>query len=216
MNQNPETISLLQWWDFAICGVVAENAVKNRIYKDLSRRYARKNRHYHNLGHIAALFAFLDENRDLFDEPQSVALAIWYHDAVYFPLKKDNEEKSAGLAKKQMSLLGFPPVFTARVAELVLATKHHLSPEHDGDTDKILLLDMDIAVLGSPSVEYAAYSQAIRKEYAIFPDRLYKPGRRKVLETFLEAPQIYRTQLFQERFESQARKNLQYELYLLD
>lgn len=41
---------------------------------------------------------------------------------------------------------------------------------------------------------------------------LYRPGRRKVLDHFLDLPQRFKTPYFRERFEEQARVNLSAEL----
>ena len=49
----------------------------------------------------------------------------------------------------------------------------------------------------------------IRTEYRHVPTSQFRPGRRKVLTTFLERPQIYFTDWFRERYEAPARKNLE-------
>jgi predicted metal-dependent HD superfamily phosphohydrolase len=56
------------------------------------------------------------------------------------------------------------------------------------------------------------YNTAIRKEYAVYPDEIYIPERKKVLERFAESNQIFHTSFFYNNFEEQARKNLEYEL----
>jgi predicted metal-dependent HD superfamily phosphohydrolase len=55
----------------------------------------------------------------------------------------------------------------------------------------------------------------VRKEYAIYPDLLYRPGRIKVLKYFLEKPRIYHTPYFWEKYEEQARANMEAELLIL-
>jgi len=60
-------------------------------------------------------------------------------------------------------------------------------------------------------VVYDQYKAAIRAEYRIYPDILYRKGRKKVLEHFLERDQIYYTSVFQAR-EEKARANLEREL----
>ncbi len=46
------------------------------------------------------------------------------------------------------------------------------------------LLDADLSVLGKDRETYLVYTQMIRKEYSIYPDFLYKPGRKKFLNIF--------------------------------
>jgi len=59
------------------------------------------------------------------------------------------------------------------------------------------------------------YYKNARKEYAIFPDFVYKPGRKKVLLHFLAMERIFKTDYFFHKFEMQAKQNLQKELEML-
>jgi predicted metal-dependent HD superfamily phosphohydrolase len=52
----------------------------------------------------------------------------------------------------------------------------------------------------------------IRKEYNFYPDFMYKPGRQKVLQHFIQMPRIYKTDYFHDRYEEKARDNLHVEL----
>jgi predicted metal-dependent HD superfamily phosphohydrolase len=45
----------------------------------------------------------------------------------------------------------------------------------------------------------------------MYPDFLYKPGRRKVLTHFLEMERIFKSDHFYQKYEEQARKNLLFE-----
>ena len=112
----------------------------------------------------------------------------------------------------RLSPLGFPPEVIARVAGHVRATKLH---DHSSDPDTDLFTDADLGVLGSDPERYSAYADAIRKEYRRYPDLLYRPGRRKVLQHFLDMPRIFKTNVFHERYEEQARRNLEMELAAL-
>ena len=77
---------------------------------------------------------------------------------------------------------------------------------------KSILRFLYLSVLGSDWNTYELYSRQIRKEYGIYPDIVYKPGRRKVLLYFLELNNIYKTAFFAGRYERQARLNLRREL----
>jgi predicted metal-dependent HD superfamily phosphohydrolase len=49
----------------------------------------------------------------------------------------------------------------------------------------------------------------------IFPDFVYKPGRKKVLLHFLAMERIFKTDYFFHKFELLAKQNLQKELEML-
>lgn len=89
-----------------------------------------------------------------------------------------------------------------------MATKGHQAADHDS----LYLIDFDLAILGEPPCIYAEYVQKVRAEYAMFPDFLYKRGRRKVLQYFLEMDTIFKTREFIDHYELQARENLKAEL----
>jgi predicted metal-dependent HD superfamily phosphohydrolase len=52
----------------------------------------------------------------------------------------------------------------------------------------------------------------VRREYSIYPDLLYKPGRKKVLQHFLNMEHIFKTIHFYTLYEQNARNNLNREI----
>ena len=60
-----------------------------------------------------------------------------------------------------------------------------------------------------PREEDRAFDRAIREEYCWVPGFLYRRKRAEVLQGFLDRPAIYVTPALQERFETQARANLE-------
>lgn len=183
--------------------------------EELVKAYSFSTRHYHNLKHIQHLLEYVDEYRDRLSLPDQVQWAIWYHDAVYNPLRKDNEERSAALAKKRLEELGLEPDFYAQVGPWIVATKQHTLPKEDQGFDGLFLLDIDLSILGSERAEYERYCAQIRKEYAMYPKLLYNKGRKKVLSHFLEKEPIYQTKLCRDLWEDKARRNLSWELGIL-
>ncbi len=171
----------------------------------LERAYAEPHRAYHTGEHIENCLRQLDWARHLALRPDDVEATIWFHDAVYDPRAADNEQKSAAWAKEA---LGESRAEEAadRVASLIMLTRHGAEPDsRDGE----LLLDIDLSVLGRDPDMFAVYDAQIRKEYAWVPESDYRRGRAAVLEQFLSRSSIFRTPLFRERFEFQARRNLQ-------
>ena len=94
----------------------------------------------------------------------------------------------------------------------IMATKHHTASI---DIDTALLTDADMAILGTDWAVYENYYKAVRKEYAIYPNFLYNPGRAKVLKHFLGMESLYSTKVFKEKFEAKARENICRELQIL-
>ncbi len=97
---------------------------------------------------------------------------------------------------------------------LIISTKKH-EVINAQDEDNAYLLDWDLAILGSSWKWYKDYTEKIRKEYSMFPDFMYKKGRKNVLQHFLTRPRIYYTEKYHHLWEANARNNLQKELDLL-
>lgn len=172
------------------------------VLKELLMRYAEPQRAYHNLEHIVAM---LDELEQLNEKDPAVALAIWFHDAVYDPKAKENEEYGAQLAKDTIRKIGLPDSLGEQVSDLVMATKHAAVPtEHAAQ----ILVDLDLMILGKPEKVFDAYEVGIRKEYDWVPQSDFSAGRSKILQSFLDRSSIYSTPLLRDRYESAARKNL--------
>jgi predicted metal-dependent HD superfamily phosphohydrolase len=180
-----------------------------KLWSEIKTSYSRPGRHYHNLSHLDNLLSELTPLKNKTEDWQTIIFSIAYHDIVYNTLKSDNEEKSAQLAFKRLSALSITIDQRDKCCTQILATKGH-NITNDNDTN--LFTDADLSILGSESNKYKQYATMIRKEYKLYPDLIYKPGRRKVLEYFLNMPQIYKTHFFRTKYEVQARINLTEEL----
>lgn len=171
----------------------------------LSARYAEPHRAYHTLGHIAHCLEELDSARDLALDPVAVELALWYHDVVYDPRSKDNEQQSADLAAAAAVAMGFSAARARRVADLILVSTHQALAV---DPDAQLFADIDLAILGQPAAVFDQYERQVRVEYAWVPDELFRAGRSAILKSFLDRPSIYATPFFGKKYEAAARRNL--------
>jgi predicted metal-dependent HD superfamily phosphohydrolase len=138
--------------------------------------------------------------------PDEVYLAILFHDAIYVAGAKDNEARSAELAREAIARYALA-VDVARVEELILLTARHgtLSPS-DVDEEAALFLDCDMAILGSDS--FARYDAQIAEEYSAIPRELYLAGRRRFLEKLLTVERIYLSDHFHALLDARARENL--------
>lgn len=172
---------------------------------DLIKRYQEPWRHYHTLEHIHFLLQRLQtaplENR------AAVELLTWFHDAIYNPKRKDNEAKSAELAKATLS--GLVDSTTLHiVVEGTLLSQHH---QRSDNSDINHFLDADLGVFAQPAETYAIASAAVRKEYAHLPNWLYRFGRKRVLKGMLARQPFYLTDWASE-WETLARQNIHAEL----
>ncbi len=187
----------------------------------LLKQYVQGDRHYHNLQHIVSGLDELKEVEHLLDCKELVQFAWWYHDSIYYTgclekgmpaIVKDNEEKSAMLACGVAKEIGMNEEFLANLEKLILLTKHDKEPE---DINGKILVDVDLAILGQPSKVFDVYEQAIRREYHWVPEEIFKRERAKVLQNFFDRKGIYHTEHFRNKYEAQARKNLEFSIFKL-
>jgi predicted metal-dependent HD superfamily phosphohydrolase len=176
------------------------------VRDELVAAYA-EGRGYHDTRHLAEVLEHVDELRragEGFDEGP-VALAAWFHDAVYDG-RPGAEERSAQWA--MAALAGRPEA--EEVARLVRLTEHHRPA--DGDANGGALSDADLAILAAPPERYAEYVADVRREYADVPDELFAAGRAAVLRALLAKPTLFHTAHAREHWEPPARSNVGAEL----
>lgn len=177
----------------------------------LIARYQEPHRRYHTLDHLAQVLDRIDELAP--EVGEAVRVAAWFHDAVYDPLRSDNEERSAALAEATLPGTGLNAAVTAEVARLVrLTAEHRPAPE---DFSGAVLCDADLAILGAEPRRYAAYAATVREEYAAVPQEAFRQGRADVLRRLLDRPALFTTPYGHELWEAAARRNVQGELLLL-
>jgi predicted metal-dependent HD superfamily phosphohydrolase len=174
-------------------------------FEALRTAYAGDGRYYHSVEHILECLAYFDRVRETAHHPDELEAAIWFHDAVYDVSRHDNEARSAQLVRDEAERAGIPAASAERIAELVLGTSHRAKAR---ESDARLLADIDLSILGASPERYRRYEADIRREYAVIPEELYRQGRLRVLDSFLERTAIYQTPYFYDRLERQARENL--------
>lgn len=183
------------------------------FYDELSTAYSSPSRHYHSLAHLSFMLKEIKESTLCFQDGDAALFALYYHDMVYEPTRNDNEEQSAAIATEQLQAMNCPSTLIINCNQLILASKGH---EESLNNDVNLFTDIDLAILGKPWKHYQRYTQAIRKEYAMYNDEAYCKGRQKVLHHFLAMPSIFKTTYFRTLYEVNARENIKQELlYML-
>jgi predicted metal-dependent HD superfamily phosphohydrolase len=181
-------------------------------------RHREPHRRYHTAVHVMWVLRHVDDLIAASPEPidaEVVRAAALFHDIVYDPRSSDNEHNSALLAVDALGPLGWQPQRVARVATLIEATAGHDADVIAG-ADGAILLDADLAILGSAPAEYRAYVTGVRAEYGHVAPDAWRTGRAAVLRSFLDRRAIYATTTMLALRERRARANLTAELVELE
>ncbi len=182
-------------------------SANTETYEKLVECYSKKKRFYHTCEHVAACLEQLDCVSEHLDHPYELELAIWFHDAVYKPLSKNNEKQSAMWAVKFMQANGAEESKVYRVESLIMCTVHGtLVSTHD----ESYLVDIDLSILGAERTKFQIYAENVRREYAMIPSLMFNSKRKAMLQEFLSRDSIYLTEHFVEQYEQRARENLAY------
>jgi predicted metal-dependent HD superfamily phosphohydrolase len=196
-----------QKWGPVVFSGDAMREIPAELWKEVEAAYASPGRAYHTLEHVREVLRRLDEVQT-WEHPDEVLLAALFHDAVYVPGAKDNEARSAELARAAAAR-HFPRADTDRVARLILLTaRHGLLTPADVEAEDALFLDCDMAILAADAAEFDAYDRGVAAEYAQVPRELYQAGRRAFLSGLLAKPRIFLSDFFHARLDARARANL--------
>lgn len=148
--------------------------------------------------------ALLESIRADLNDAYAVALALWFHDAVYDPQAKDNELKSAKLFEQYLSQdLSADDV--QKIKRWIVATQRHKATD---ELDLQFLLDIDLAILAASPERFAEYEQQIQQEFAWVDPDVYLIKRKEVLVHFYQTEPLYQTEYFQQNFERKSKSNL--------
>lgn len=187
------------WLD--LCSAVPPSSV----YELMIQHYTEPQRYYHTLQHLKECLELLSSVQLLKQVAAEIEIALWFHDVIYEPRRRDNEVQSAKLATNVMESLGLETDVSSNIQQLILATRHDVTPQ--GLAAQILV-DVDLAILGASAVRFDEYERQIRKEYEWVPEKDFHRERQRILSKFLERPWIFNTTHFQDRLEDRAQENL--------
>lgn len=174
-------------------------------YETRVAQYSDASRHYHDLVHVSEMLRAFRPVASRTNHPLALLMALWDHDVIYDPNASDNEEQSAAFLRREWSVANVYDHFIDEAEKNVLATKH-ATPAEGLDWDERVMVDLDLAILGSDPRTFDEYDRAIRQEYAWVPDHIYDAERAKILHGF-NARQIFLTPDFA-HLEQRAHENL--------
>lgn len=176
------------------------NKLPKEHLEEVIRLYNSKGRYYHTIQHVTEMLKFVSYKFLL-------EMAVIYHDIIYDPKSKTNEEDSFNFIPKD----GLSKANVDHLERLIMATKNHQAKVEFEQ----LMVDADLAILGSDVVRFNEYERQIRNEYNFVSDQDYNAGRAEFVRKILTRPSIFLTDEFQKRFELQARINLNKLLFFL-
>lgn len=139
-------------------------------------RYDEPHRFYHNLEHIIRMLKGASDLGMLNND--TLFLAIVFHDIIYNPIRKDNEEKSAELFNY---VYDGDVVMKREVTRMILDTITHKS---DNELSQILI-KLDLLQFEGSCEEMIKDHDNIYKEYApYYTPKQFQEGNLKVLDHF--------------------------------
>jgi len=176
----------------------------DKIFNILIAAYSERQRAYHTVQHLYECLSLFESVRSELIDAHAVALALWFHDAIYEPQAKDNELRSAELFEQYMAQ-DLPVNIVHKIKGWILATQEHVPTN---DLDLQFLLDIDLAILSATPERFIQYEQQIQQEYSWVDPEVYLIKRKEVLAHFYRAEPLYQTTYFQKSFELKAKQNL--------
>ena len=181
------------------------------LLSQLVTAWSLPHRHYHSLRHLQECLQLLERWGKDIAARHEIGMALWFHDAIYEPERDDNEDKSARWAAKALKELGVADDRVRRIGKLIRATKH-LSPTAKARAARVdgldLMLDIDLAILGSDRARFEAYERQVRNEHAHVSDAAFARARADFIEALLGVSPLYRTEIARSELEAKARENL--------
>ncbi|MCX6780567.1 MAG: hypothetical protein NT003_00385 [Candidatus Magasanikbacteria bacterium] len=180
------------------------------VFEKLVSCYNESHREYHTLDHIEYCLRMFATVRQHSKHSVATEYAIWCHDAIYNVRAKDNEVQSGELLLDIAMQYHLEGLYAIIAHKCVKDTAHEFDPI---DIDRRIMVDVDRAILGESWEVYAKYAAGVRKEYGHIPTPIYNFARRRYMRThFLTYSPIFTTSFMRERYELQARANIEREL----
>lgn len=183
---------------------------QTRLGESLLSQWSDSSRHYHGLEHLSDSLGALVV---LGGATRAEHLAIWFHDAVHTNTPVVDEQRSAQLAKQELTTTGLPASEIAEVARLILITiDHRPLPE---DCAGARIADADLSILGASPQRYQRSVADLRSEHSGLSEAQWRTLRVARLLALQRAEVLFHTEAGRRLWQQQARLNLATELGLL-
>lgn len=142
-----------------------------------------RHRAYHSITHLSNMIEQINESKSKYSEKEYEKLIITsiFHDVVYRPLRKDNEQKSADFFMKCCIDKENPDIL--EIKQIILDTKEQKP------TTKLseVFSKFDMSVVEGDFNHLVQWEDAVYREYSRVIDKgTYREGRIKYLESILD------------------------------
>lgn len=154
-------------------------------YDGIVKYYSEPHRFFHTMKHVERLIEGILACDFLGDsEKEILILTAIYHDIIYNPQNKNNEEKSAELLKEHTRIPSNIGITMA--CDIILNTKTH---KKTGNILVDTFLDLDMETISKTTfVKMLQYERKVFKEYQFVDYKTYKEERIKFLENVSQEP----------------------------
>ena len=164
------------------------------VMQHITDCYAEPHRSYHDIGHIKEMLAYVEPFKSGMDEItyEALQLAIVWHDVIYSPTSKTNEEDSfwdfmecySNLEDKYKDLPKRNIIIPC-IKLMIMDTKSH-DYDQAMPVYRRLIIEADLDRFKGPFPAFWQNTLRIFKEYAMADWGLFKPGRIAFLESYAE------------------------------
>ncbi len=153
----------------------------------LTAAYTEHHRRYHTLEHIAHMFNAARDH-DIKLSPAQIQ-AIWWHDVVYIPGSKTNEEDSVALMRKHCAI----DSATEKASQIIMDTKNHVP----SSAESAVVCDLDMFGFVENIQKHSSINAQIEEEFMLGGISLdeYREGRTKFLNELLSKP-VFHSDIF--------------------
>lgn len=182
----------------------ADPSPADHIIDELEAGYGEPHRRYHTAWHIAYCLAQFDLASGQMAEPDTVELALWFHDLIYDPFASDNELQSAERFKHHAGGR-MDPQLVDRVYGSIMATVHTHAPSA---LEQQYTVDIDLSSFGLPPDEFVKDSVNVRNEFPHLTEAEFAERNCRFLQSLMDRPHVYFTEFYRNRHEQAARRNL--------
>jgi len=159
-----------------------ENVIEEAIL-DLSKRWNELHRAYHNINHLTQIIQDIEKDSGFrwlsIYEKNALLLAAFFHDVIYDPKKKNNEDESIRYFKAVYKHRDDPKTIQV-VCDLIEVTKRRRRPLSKLER---IFWDADNAGFKKGYAHLLKNEKLIRKEFSHVSLTEYKEGRIKFLKS---------------------------------